>query len=80
MTTMMRERSALEESMPAKKRKTAAKPQQAKRVSDAEAANVKGGLTISGGVGGFGTGGTTKLEPPPSCKESVDSGMMGCVG
>ena len=63
--------------MPDKKKKPTAKSLPPKKVSDAEAASVKGGMAISGG--GL-TGGGTKQITSDSCKETTDTGMMGCAG
>jgi hypothetical protein len=49
------------------------------QLSDEEAANVKGGLGSRPIVGGGGIGGTVSATSD-SCKETTDTGMMGCSG
>lgn len=63
--------------MPDKKKKPTVKSLPTKKLSDKEAASVKGGMGISGG--GL-TGGGTKKIASDSCKETTDTGMMGCAG
>ena len=64
--------------MTEKKKKPTVESLPNKKVSKEEAANVKGGMTTArGGVGGV-TGGIAKASD--SCKETTDTGIMGCAG
>jgi len=59
------------------KEKPAEKPIQ--QLSEDETSKVVGGLTSRGGAGGIAGGGTIS-NVSDSCKETTDTGMMGCPG